>query len=326
MITNPGSRPVMPLTVVRTAFGHLVTGATPLAIDGRLFPGMPDRPLPLDEVRDRLLHRRCPQTLRDAVWAHLVLLARTRDATWTMGCAGIALPALTTIATTLSSRFANDPTDIHAAVLAGFIAELTRIDVRKPRIMLRLRWAAYRTGHASLREALDAPTPTGSVFAPAAAPPSWGHPDFVLARAVAEHIITAHEAELVGATRLEGIPLAVAAGGQGISYEAAKKTRHRAERRLVAYLTTAESAESPANPDDGGPALRVMDTVTITSAGTTSCSTTSPISPIGQRKPGATRPRTGRKQEFTNAGEHQSPRTRPSTRARARRRDAPRHG
>nr|BFE51236.1 hypothetical protein GCM10017745_46630 [Saccharothrix mutabilis subsp. capreolus] len=58
----------------------------------------------------------------------------------------------------------------------------------------------------------------------------------MLARAVAEHAVTAAEAELVGTTRLEGVPLADAAVAFGLSYEAAKKARQRAERRLVAYL------------------------------------------------------------------------------------------
>lgn len=39
-------------------------------------------------------------------------------------------------------RLAGDPSDIHAAVLAGFVAELGETEMRHPRIMLRLRWVA----------------------------------------------------------------------------------------------------------------------------------------------------------------------------------------
>ena len=46
----------------------------------------------------------------------------------------------------LSARFAGDVSDIHAAVLTGFVAELAHVELGKPRIMLRLRWAAYRAG------------------------------------------------------------------------------------------------------------------------------------------------------------------------------------
>ena len=154
-------RDSMPLDAARSAFEWLVAGPHPVSVDGRMFAGLPARRVPLDELRDRLLRRRCPQTLRDAAWAHLVLLARTEGGAWTVGAVGVALPALTSIAAALSARFAGDPSDIHAAVLAGFVAELATIDLRRPRVMLRLRWAAYRAGHACVREALDAPVPSG---------------------------------------------------------------------------------------------------------------------------------------------------------------------
>jgi hypothetical protein len=241
-----------------------------VSVDGRLFAGLPARRVPLNELRDRLLRRRCPQTLRDAAWAHLVLLARAEGGAWTVGAVGVALPALTSIAATLSARFAGDPSDIHAAVLAGFVAELGQIDLRRPRIMLRLRWAAYRAGHAAVREALDAPAPSGHGFRSAVPPSPWGHPDFVLARAVAERAITAAEAELIGATRLEGVSLADAAAARDMSYQAARKARQRAEHRLVAYLLgdiANTSDTSHAGLHEGDVATRVADAVTITAAG-----------------------------------------------------------
>lgn len=256
----------MPLDAVRSAFEWLVVGPHPAGVDGRLFPGLPARRVPLDELRDRLLNRRCPQALRDAVWAHVVLLARTEGGTWTVGAVGVALPALISIVATLSAKFAGDPREIHAAVLAGFVAELGVVDLRRPRIMLRLRWAAYRAGHAAVREALDRPVPFSRGFRSTMPPPPWGHPDFVLARAVAEGAITAVEAELIGSTRLEGVSLADAAAVRDLSYEAVKKARRRAEHRLVAYLLddTADTAHAGAGQDD--PATRAVDSVVIATA------------------------------------------------------------
>ncbi|CRK55154.1 hypothetical protein [Alloactinosynnema sp. L-07] len=259
-------RDSMPLDAARSAFEWLVAGPHPVSVDGRLFPGLPARRVPLNELRDRLLRRRCPQTLRDAAWAHLVLLARTEGGAWTVGAVGVALPALTSIAATLSARFAGDPSDIHAAVLAGFVAELGEIDLRRPRVMLRLRWAAYRAGHACVREALDAPVPSGHGFRSTTPPPPWGHPDFVLARAVAEGAITSAEAELIGSTRLEGVPLADAAAERNLSYQAAKKARQRAEHRLVAYLLDDTTDAPHAGPHEGDVAAQVADAVTITAA------------------------------------------------------------
>jgi hypothetical protein len=259
-------RDSMPLDAARTAFEWLVTGPRPVAIDGRLFPGLPARQVPLNELRALLLQPSCPQALRHAVWAHLVLLSRTKGGKWSVGCVGLGLPALTKIATKLTTKFVGDPSDIHAAVLTGFLTELAHIDLRKPRIMLRLRWAAYRAGHAAVREALDAPIPSGNRLRSAAPQLPWGHPDFVLARAVAEDAITAEEAELIGATRLEGLPLATAAEERGLPYETVKKIRLRAEYRLLAYLRDDAPADSSAGPADRDLTDQVADAVTITSA------------------------------------------------------------
>lgn len=260
------TREWMPLDAARTAFEWLVTGPEPVLVEGRLFPGFPARRVPLNEVRDRLLWRRCPQVTRDAVWAHLVVRSRTEGAIWTVGCVGVALPALTTIAARLSARFAGDPSDIHAAVLTGFLTELAHIDVGKPRIMVRLRWAAYRAGHRAVRDALDAPVPVGTRVRLAQPTPPGGHPDFVLARALAEHVITADEAELIGSTRLEGYPLAIAAAERGLSYKAAQQVRRRAEHRLVVYLTDDAAREGSAGCGDRDLEAHALDAVTLTAA------------------------------------------------------------
>lgn len=259
-------RELMPLDAARTAFTWLVTGPHPVSVDGRLFPGLPDRLLPLNEVRARLLRRRCGQATRDAMWAHLVLRSRTEGATWTIGCVGVALPALTRIAATLTARFVGDPSDIHAAVLTGFVTELARIDLRKPRVMVRLRWAAYRAGHTALREALDAPVPSGSRCRSTEPTPPWGHPDFVLARAVAENVITPGEAELIGSTRLEDHPLATAAAQRGVSYAAAAQARRRAEHRLAAYLSADAQQETATDHGDRDLEAHAVDSVIITTA------------------------------------------------------------
>lgn len=224
------------LDIARDAFTWLVTGPHPVSLNGRLFAGLPNRRVPLDEVRDRLLARHCPQSTRDAVWTHLVLRSRAEGATWTVGAVGVALPALTSVAATLSERFAGDPADVHAEVVRGFLAALSSIDLRRPRVMLRLRWAAYRSGYDALIEALGSPTPVMLGFRSTPPHPPWGHPDLVLARAVADGVLTPTEAELIGATRLEEVAVADWAARHQAGEWAVYKTRKRAEQRLVAYL------------------------------------------------------------------------------------------
>ncbi|GAA2975976.1 PqqD family protein [Actinokineospora diospyrosa] len=281
----------------RVAFEWLVTGPHPVSIDGRLFPGFPARRVPLDEVCDRLLQRRCPQTLRDAVWAHLVLLSRTEGGAWTVGAVGVALPALTSICAKLTARFAGDPSDIYGAVVAGFVAELGEVDLRRPRIMNRLRWAAYRAGHACVREALDAPIPFSHGYRSIEPPPPAGHPDFVLADAVAAGAITAAEAELIGSTRFEDVSLADAAALRNVSRQAVRKARRRAEYRLADYLL-ADTRDTPTTQDvPRDPTLRVTD-------GTGPTSAVEPPSVEGARSRTATTSRTEK------VHDHVSPRER----------------
>ena len=58
----------------------------------------------------------------------------------------------------------------------------------------------------------------------------------VLARAVAAGVITAAEAELIGATRLEDVSVAGYAQRLGKAPKAVYKARDRAEERLVAAI------------------------------------------------------------------------------------------
>lgn len=229
------------LDVARDAFTTLVTGPNPLGLDGRPFPGLPDRRLPLPQVRALLLARSCPQQTRDAVWRELVTRSRREGGAWTVGCVGVALPALTRSAAQLTARFADDPSDIVAAILTGFLTAVSEVDLDRPRVMLRLRWAAHRAGRLALTEALQAPppAPTGSGSLLPQVP--WGHPDLVLARAVIEGAITRLEADVIGSTRLEETAVADWAAAHEMGTWAVYKLRKRAEARLVAYLLEVDS-------------------------------------------------------------------------------------
>jgi hypothetical protein len=68
----------------------------------------------------------------------------------------------------------------------------------------------------------------------------WDHPDWVLARAVAAGVLDRTEATLIGATRLEDIPLADAAAALNVDPTVAASWRHRSEVRLAQALTAGE--------------------------------------------------------------------------------------
>lgn len=239
----------LPLNTAHKCFTYLVTGPEPLSVDGCAFAGLPNRAVPLDELRDRMLRRRFPRGARDVVWAHLVQRSRAEGATWTLACTGMALPALAGIARRLAARYPGEVFDVHAEVLSGFLAALTDIDLRRPRVLVRLKWAAYRAGGAAVAEALNAPAPLApGSFRSTPPKPPWGHPDLVLARAVRQEVLTQTEADLIGSTRLEQTPVPDWAAAHQMSAEAAYKARKRAEHRLVDFVRERVRDTDPGDP------------------------------------------------------------------------------
>ena len=242
----------LPLDTARNAFTWLVTGPDPLAINGRRFAALPNRPIPLDELRDRLLDRQCPRATRNAVWVYLIRRARREGATWTVACVGMALPGLAGTARWLAARYRGDRADIHAAVLSGFVEALASVDLRDPGVLYRLQWTARRAGQAALAESLDAPVPSVSAFESRAPRTPYGHPDLVLARAVGEGVLTPTEADLISATRLGTESVTEWAHAHGQSVHAVAKARERAEHRVVDYLRDA-MAHPESGPDSDDP-------------------------------------------------------------------------
>ncbi|WP_442945773.1 hypothetical protein [Nonomuraea sp. LPB2021202275-12-8] len=180
------------------AFDLLVTGPQPLALAG----------VSLVELKRRLLHPDTTRAFRDDVWRQLVLQARTGEARrgeakWIVGVAGVALPGLRRTAGRITWGFRGDTADLDAEVLTGFLNALTTIDLDRPGIATRLRWAAHRAGERA-RQATEGATPCPQTLIDSFAPPApYVHPDQVLFDAVAKNVLTATEAELIGRTRLE---------------------------------------------------------------------------------------------------------------------------
>ena len=229
------------LETVASTFRMLTTGPDPLCVDGRAIGyGLPRRPIPLDELRTILLRSSSRRPRRDAAWQYLVTAARTQDPGWVVGAAGVALPALQKIARELSDGYRGDRADLASAVLTGFIDGIRRVDVDRPGVITRLRWMAYRAGVAAryTRDGiLSLPLPPLESQPP---PSPWAHPDLILLDAVAKGVLSPVQAELIGRTRLEDMPLMQAALELGLGYEAACKARQRGEARLTAAITSGD--------------------------------------------------------------------------------------
>ena len=118
-----------PFDAADAAFRLLCAGPQPLALHAaKVAAGLPDRPVPLDELRVLLLHPSTSARARNQVWAELVRRARAGDPAWTVGLAGIAMPGLRRAVGSLAAAWRGDPADLQAEVLTGFLAAVRALD------------------------------------------------------------------------------------------------------------------------------------------------------------------------------------------------------
>jgi hypothetical protein len=235
--------PLDALDAADAAFRLLAAGPRPLGLHAsRLAAGLPDRLVPVTELRVLLLHPATGPAARNAVWAELVRRARAGDPAWTVALAGIAMPGLRRAVASIAPAYRGDPADLQSEVLAGFLSAMRALDLdelEEVPLASRLCWAARRAGERLARA--DAGWNArrrdlaGHDKAPAAAT-AGGHPDFVLAAAVRRGILTLEQAELIGRSRLEGVPLRVIAAETGTSHTALCNRRKRAETALAAAI------------------------------------------------------------------------------------------
>ncbi len=227
-----------PFEVLEKAFALLVAGPEPLSLDGRLVRGLPSRPIPLDELRGRLLHPSISYHTRDVALALLLRRAKREGGGWTVGLCGVVLPGLRRAAVPLSKALPGRVLDVEAEMLAALVETIRTVPARAERLAARLVWPAVRAGHrfvARERGWREWEDPHASLEPPPRVPE---HPDLVLDAAVTAGVLTASEAELVGESRVGEVPLRVLARRWGVPYDALRKRRMRAEPALIGWLLT----------------------------------------------------------------------------------------
>lgn len=247
-MATPTTWPTTPLDAAEKAFIMLAEAPTHVPFDARSFDGLPDRILPLDELRKLLLGSGTSNEVRDAVWRELVIRARRDGPAWRVAAVGVAMPGLRRQAGLLATGWHGDTHDLDSELLVGFMERLAALDLDEPRICGRLVDAGVRAA----RKIRDAESDTMLVRSgePGSLLPirPWDHPDLVLARAIATAVLDPDEARLIAATRLDHETLARVAGEMGISPQTASDWRARAERRLLQAITAGELAFVPLRP------------------------------------------------------------------------------
>jgi hypothetical protein len=237
---RPGGGTRSALDLLDEAFSLLAADPAGPSVDGaEVGHGLPDRRLPLAELRWLLLHPSTSHEARDAVLRLLVIRAQTGPGCWALAVAGLLRPGLRRAAAALTGDYplaAAEPADLDADLVAGLFAAIAGIDPDRDRLAGRLVSAAYVAGRRARRAELGEQQRRAGLPMSMPPPAPSGHPDLLLADAVRAGVISRSEAELIGETRLSGTPLVVMAGRLDLSYAACHQRRRRAEVRLVRFL------------------------------------------------------------------------------------------
>jgi hypothetical protein len=116
-----GNGVVRPFEVLDRSFRLLVGEPAPLALDGFAVDGLPDRPIPLDELRSMLLHPSVGFDTRDTALTWLIGRAQAEGGAWLVGLAGVLLPGIGRRVYPLCRAFPRLAHDLEAEALAGLV-------------------------------------------------------------------------------------------------------------------------------------------------------------------------------------------------------------
>jgi DNA-directed RNA polymerase specialized sigma24 family protein len=203
-------------------------------------------------LRELVVRRELPVAVVNRMWMLLVSGAASRGESATVGAVGMALPALCALARELSGSRRGDCVDLDAEILSGFLSSLAAARPCSgglfPSLLRHARAAGLAWVTAQRVAARDVPLEPallGHLTAPE--DPRDVDPGQVLTELVDLRVITERDAELISATRLEGIPAREVAAAAKLPYDTLRKRRLRAECRVAAYLG-GRPAHEPSDP------------------------------------------------------------------------------
>ncbi|MGO4646257.1 hypothetical protein AB4305_14985 [Nocardia sp. 2YAB30] len=242
--SGPRGNARSPLEVVFSTFGPIA--GQPVPVDPRPAPGLSDGEVESwDGLRERLWDRGVPIAVVDAIWVWLIERSRAHGHDATLVCAALAVPMLAGMAGLFAAPGSDHRDDFESEVLTGFLTHLGCVELDRPGVWHRLRWAAYRAAITAVRRQLPVVASVADLdrdlgpmdhkrLLMVTGP---GHPETVLAEAVAAAVITTEAAELIAVSRWEYRTLTSLAAERGQSLWKLRKQRRRAESRLVTWLT-----------------------------------------------------------------------------------------
>jgi hypothetical protein len=233
------SRNQNPFDTLEAAFAVLCTEPGPLAFEAGAVTGLPQRVIPLTELRALLLHPSTSHATRDAALCELLRRSQSEGGRWTIGLSGVLLFGLRRAVAPLVAVCPDSAADVEAEAIAGLLEAFAATNPSRPRLASRLTWLARNRAkeHVVREFAESAARPFHDLTSVA---PSWSdhHPDLVLMKAVINGVLEPENAALVGETRLGEMTVPEAASRLGISVKLAYERRRQSEQKLRAWITS----------------------------------------------------------------------------------------
>ena len=226
-----------PLDALEASFRSLCAGPSPLALDGHeIGRPFPARTITLNELRAMLLHPSTPYAARDRAMRVLCARAAAERGAWIVGLGGVLLPGLRVALAPLARAWPSGVEDLEADAVAALVDAAGSFDASVEPVTARLVWRITSWARRRLVKEMAVAGRHADVATSIEPPRPWGHPDFVLADAVAAGIISVPDAALIGETRLGDMSLAACAEALGESAGKLRMRRMRAERRLAEWI------------------------------------------------------------------------------------------
>lgn len=227
-----------PLADIERTFRSATRAPTGLVLEGaNVSSDLPPRPVPLDELRQLLLHGELSYETKDRVLGVVASRAQAGDELWTVGLAGLLMPGLKRVARRLRQTPGVDPAEVGPEVVVALLESIARVDPAGERLAARVCWDVYRGAARALGVRRGVAREPGWPMdrPPGSAVPST-NPEQVIARGVRAGVITVDDAELIARTRIEGQRITDVAASLALPSARLQKRRVRAEARLTALL------------------------------------------------------------------------------------------
>ncbi|EWC64093.1 hypothetical protein UO65_0620 [Actinokineospora spheciospongiae] len=232
------------MAIVERAFAELAAAnRTPVIDCWEVGIDIADRNLTAGEVVAMLRDRATGQSAHSQLWTETIRRAKADAQPWLLFAVAGSLPKLKWATQRALTLHGGEREDVESTVLVGFIEAVMCCDNTMPRLVRHLAEVAFQRARYGGRPETGgwegSPADSGSKVRLLPFTSPAGHPDLLLARLVRDGAVTQLEADIIAATRFDGMHPRLVADLLGISLAECHQQRKCGERAIVDVLRSA---------------------------------------------------------------------------------------